>query len=166
MKYMRRIFALSCALLMLLSSHSAVYASGMYGWTTGKPASSDVEYEIVGDSALAQEVLDILNTDRARAGLSALELDARLCEAAQIRLNEIVQQFSHTRPDGTKFATVCEGAYAENIARGQRSAVRVMAARMSSDGHRANILNPRYATVGICACEVNGIMYWVQLFGK
>ena len=79
MKYMRRIFALSCALLMLLSSHSAVYASGMYGWTTGKPASSDVEYEIVGDSALAQEVLDILNTDRARAGLSALELDARLC---------------------------------------------------------------------------------------
>ena len=38
MKYMRRIFALSCALLMLLSSHSAVYAYRhvwMDNWQTG-----------------------------------------------------------------------------------------------------------------------------------
>ena len=164
MKHIKGILALCCALLMLLYVDTTVQAAASHRAVARANAASAIE--IVPDTELAQQVLSIVNEDRARSGLAALELDAQLCAAAQIRLGEIVQEFSHTRPDGTKFATVCDGAYAENIARGQRSAVRVMAAWMSSDGHRANILNARYATIGICACEVDGIMYWVQLFGK
>ncbi len=163
MKYIMRILALSCALIAMIGSACAAQAELLAALEYSERAVADA---ITNDWTAAWEVLDIANADRARAGLAALELDAQLCAAAQVRLDEITREFSHTRPDGTRFATVCEGAYAENIARGQRSATRVMAAWMSSQGHRANILNPRYASIGICACEVDGVMYWVQLFGR
>lgn len=115
---------------------------------------------------MARQVLDDVNSERASAGLAALELDANLTAAAQIRAEEITRSFSHTRPDGSSFATVTTGAYGENIAKGQSSAARVMAAWMSSSGHRANILNARYTKIGICAYNYGGIMYWVQLFGR
>lgn len=118
------------------------------------------------NTALAREVLSIVNSDRAAHGLPAMRMDAKLCEAAYERALEIKRSFSHTRPDGSRFSTICEGAYAENIARGQRSAARVMAAWMSSPGHRKNILNPRYDAIGICALEQDGVMHWVQLFGR
>lgn len=118
------------------------------------------------NTALAREVLSIVNSDRAAHGLPAMRMDAKLCEAAYERALEIKRSFSHTRLDGSRFSTICEGAYAENIARGQRSAARVMAAWMSSPGHRKNILNPRYDAIGICALEQGGVMHWVQLFGR
>ena len=98
--------------------------------------------------------------------LTALTMDDSLSAAACIRAREIVTSFSHTRPDGGSFSTVTSGAYGENIAKGQQSAARVMAAWMSSSGHRASILNSRWSTIGICAYEYNGVMYWVQLFGR
>lgn len=118
------------------------------------------------NTALAREVLSIVNSDRAAHGLPAMRMDANLCAAAYERALEIKRSFSHTRPDGSRFSTICEGAYAENIARGQRSAARVMAAWMSSPGHRKNILNPRYDAIGICALEQGDVMHWVQLFGR
>lgn len=118
------------------------------------------------NTALAREVLSIVNSDRAAHGLPAMRMDANLCAAAYERALEIKRSFSHIRPDGRRFSTICEGAYAENIARGQRSAARVMAAWMSSPGHRKNILNPRYDAIGICALEQGGVMHWVQLFGR
>ena len=115
---------------------------------------------------MAQEVLSMVNEERAAAGLNALTMDDSLNAAACVRAREIVTSFSHTRPDGSSFSTVASGAYGENIAKGQQSAARVMAAWMSSSGHRANILNSRWSTIGICAYEYNGVMYWVQLFGR
>ena len=73
---------------------------------------------------------------------------------------------SHTRPDGTSWSTVSGSAYGENIARGQKSAEKVVAAWMTSTYHRENILRKSYGSVGICAYRHNGVMYWVQLFGK
>ena len=117
-------------------------------------------------AAMAWQVFEEVNRERAAAGLAALELDDSLSAAAQIRADEITRSFSHTRPDGSSFSTVTSGAYGENIAKGQSSAARVMAAWMSSSGHRANILNARYTKIGICAYEYGGVMYWVQLFGR
>ena len=117
-------------------------------------------------TSMAQEVLSMVNEERAAAGLNALTMDDSLSAAAYVRAREIVTSFSHTRPDGSSFSTVTSGAYGENIAKGQQSAARVMAAWMSSSGHRANILNSRWSTIGICAYEYNGVMYWVQLFGR
>ena len=63
-------------------------------------------------------------------------------------------------------ALLCGSAFAENIARGQRSAEKVVAAWMTSANHRANILRESYGSIGVCAYVYGGVVYWVQLFGK
>ena len=117
-------------------------------------------------TANAQSVVNQVNQERAARGLSALRVDPKLTAAAQIRAQEIVQKFSHTRPDGTKWSTVSFVAYGENIAKGQRTADKVMAAWMSSSGHRANILRASYGSIGVACVKSGNVYYWVQLFGK
>lgn len=117
-------------------------------------------------AGLADEVARQVNMERARRGLGALRVSAELNRAARIRANEITRKFSHTRPDGTPWRTVSGAAYGENIAMGQRTADKVMAAWMTSSGHRANILRPSYGSIGVCAVVSGGVTYWVQLFGK
>ena len=115
---------------------------------------------------LADQVVALVNAERAKQGLSALRVDAGLTRAACVRGAEITRTFSHTRPDGTPWRTVSVLAYGENIARGQRTAEKVMAAWMTSEGHRANILRASYGAIGVCACVSDGVIHWVQLFGK
>ena len=117
-------------------------------------------------TANAQSVVRQVNQERAARGLSALRVDPALTAAAQIRAQEIVQKFSHTRPDGTKWSTVSSVAYGENIAKGQRTADKVMAAWMTSSGHRANILRASYGSIGVACVKSGGVYYWVQLFGR
>ena len=117
-------------------------------------------------TANAQSVVNQVNRERAARGLSTLRIDPVLTAAAQIRAKEIVQKFSHTRPDGTKWSTVSSVAYGENIAKGQRTADKVMAAWMTSSGHRANILRANYGSIGVACLQSGGVYYWVQLFGK
>lgn len=114
----------------------------------------------------AMNVVDQVNMERGKRGLSALRVDAELTRAAQIRAQEIAKSFSHTRPDGSSWRTVCGAAYGENIARGQKTVDKVMAAWMSSEGHRRNILRASYGSIGVCCLKVGNIYHWVQLFGK
>ncbi|MDO4739516.1 MAG: CAP domain-containing protein [Eubacteriales bacterium] len=116
--------------------------------------------------ALGQELIAEVNADRLRYGLGTLREDAALSRAAQTRAKEIARHFSHTRPDGTSWSSVYSGAYAENIARGYATAYKCQAALMSSAGHRANVLRAHYTKIGTCAYTVNGVTYWVQLFGR
>lgn len=116
---------------------------------------------------LAARVVRLVNAARAREGLDPLRTDAGLTRAAAVRAAEIAWVFSHTRPDGSSWRTVSELAYAENIARGQRTAEKVVAAWLTSrTGHRENILRPGYRSIGVCALTVDGVTHWVQLFGK
>ena len=104
--------------------------------------------------------------EREKRGLSALRVDSELTRAACVRAAEIVEKFSHTRPDGSRWSTVSDSTYGENIAMGQRTADKGMAAWMTSEGHRANILRSSYGSIGVCAYIDGGVTYWVQLFGK
>ncbi len=122
--------------------------------------------EGVSPSSAASQVIQLVNEERAKQGLAPLKQSAELTRAACVRAGEIVSKFSHTRPDGTAWSTVSSAAYGENIAKGQRDAERVMAAWMSSSGHKANILRESYGSIGVCAYKVGGTIYWVQLFGK
>lgn len=116
--------------------------------------------------AYAYGVVEEVNMERAKRGLGSLTVDAELMEAARIRAGEIVEKFSHTRPDGSSGRTVSSAVYGENIARGQKTVDKVMAAWMSSDGHRRNILREGFSTIGVCCYRSGNIYYWVQLFGK
>ena len=53
--------------------------------------------------AFANEVVRLVNEERAKAGLPALTVDRGAASAAQVRAKEIERSFSHTRPDGSSF---------------------------------------------------------------
>ena len=117
------------------------------------------------------QILNLVNEERAKAGLSALTLDMNITAAATVRAKEIKQSFSHTRPNGSSFSTalteqgVTYRGSGENIAWGQKSPEQVMNGWMNSDGHRANILNKNYKNLGVGYYQdENGVNYWVQLF--
>ncbi|MDO5559276.1 MAG: CAP domain-containing protein [Oscillospiraceae bacterium] len=122
------------------------------------------------DNGYANEVLELVNKARSDNGLSALSLDTTLCSAALVRSTETVSVFSHTRPDGSSCFTVLDefGINArtkgENIAWGQKSSQEVMTAWMNSEGHRANILNSSFTTLGVGVYNSGGRLYWTQLF--
>ena len=119
----------------------------------------------------AEQVVALVNAERAKAGLNALTLDTEIESAALIRAKETEISFSHTRPDGRSFSTVLSdngitfrGA-GENIAWGQKTPEEVMNGWMNSEGHRANILNPNFTKIGVGYYQnAAGRNYWTQLF--
>lgn len=142
--------------------------------TTTRPAASSTVTTTTttkpqtNDTTPAQEVLRLVNEIRAENGLGALTTESALTRAANKRADEIVESFSHTRPNGESCFTVLEeynisymGA-GENIAMGYTSAQAVVEAWMNSEGHRANILNASYTKLGVgYDPDTNS---WVQLF--
>ena len=133
---------------------------------TPAPTSTPVPVSGGSLSALASEVVGQVNQERAAQGLSPLHIDPDLSAAACVRARELAHSFSHVRPDGHGWSTVSAKAYGENIAMGQKTVDKVMAAWLSSPGHRENILRPSFGSIGVCAWRENGVIYWVQLFGK
>ena len=131
----------------------------------------DAPEESGGVQEAAEAVTSLVNAARQDAGLSELELDADLCAAAQARAQEIAQSFSHTRPDGSSCFTILEEfgisyrAAGENIAMGQRTPEGVMDGWMNSSGHRANILNGTFTSIGVgYYVDGAGAAHWVQIF--
>ncbi len=121
-----------------------------------------------------QQVVDLVNKERASAGLNALVLDEKLTEAAAIRAIEVQTVFDHTRPDGTDCFTAIDqvgGTYTavgENIAIGYSTPEEVMTDWMNSPGHRAAIMNPKYTRIGVALAPVDNAKYvgysWTQFF--
>ena len=123
------------------------------------------------ENSFAIQIAELVNAERAKAGIGVLTLDQGITSAAQIRAQEIEVSFSHTRPDGRRFSSVLTDAgitfrnSGENIAWGQRSPQEVMNGWMNSEGHRANILNPNFTKIGIGHYQnAAGRNYWSQLF--
>lgn len=122
---------------------------------------------------LTAEVLRLVNIERANEGLDPLVADAAMCQAAEVRAQEIISTFSHTRPDGSSCFTALDQAgvrynmAGENIAIGQTSAASVVQAWMNSPGHRANIMNSSYSRIGLAAKVSTGTYggyAWAQFF--
>lgn len=117
-------------------------------------------------SAYEQRVVDLVNEERAKEGLSALQVDAQIAAAADVRAKEIRISFSHTRPDGRDcFTTLNEAGVSyrgagENIAKGYRTPEDVVTAWMNSEGHRKNIMNASFRYIGV-GLDGNA---WAQLF--
>ena len=100
-------------------------------------------------------------------GLAELTYRNDVQDAANIRANEIISTFSHTRPDGSScFTAVTVNYYAigENIASGQKNAEEVMNTWMNSPGHRANILSAQFTGMVVGVVQYQGVSYWVQIF--
>lgn len=142
--------------------------TGNGGATTEKPSTPEQNTQQL---TYAEQVVKLVNQERAKAGLKAVTLDKQIEAAALIRAKEIEISFSHTRPNGSSFSSVLKeqgisfrGA-GENIAWGQTSPEAVMNAWMNSEGHRANILNPNFTKIGVGYYQNSaGRKFWTQLF--
>jgi uncharacterized protein YkwD len=122
------------------------------------------------------EILRLVNVERAQAGLPLLEHDQTLENQATQYACEMIHYdfFAHENPvSGTELADRAEEfgyAYViigENLAAGQSSPQQVMSDWMASDGHRANILSAEFTEFGV-AVRTGGRFgtYWVQEFGR
>lgn len=117
-----------------------------------------------------EEVVRLVNVERAKNGLSALETDWQLSRVARYKSQDMKDKnyFSHTSPTyGTPFQMMksfgISYRYAgENIAKGQRTPQEVVTAWMNSSGHRANILNANYKKIGVGYVASGN--YWTQMF--
>ncbi|MDI2588982.1 CAP domain-containing protein [Psychrobacillus sp. NEAU-3TGS] len=120
--------------------------------------------------AAIQQVVDLTNQERAKAGLKALQIDTKLAQSALAKSQDMKNKnyFSHTSPtygspfDQMKSFGVTYKSAGENIARGQRSAAEVVKSWMASPGHKANILNPSYTHIGVGLSDSG--YYWTQQF--
>ncbi|MGW2084503.1 CAP domain-containing protein [Streptomyces sp. NPDC001880] len=134
--------------------------------TRGAPAPSPT-------AASAQSaVLALVNQERAKVGCSPLTASAPLASLAQDFSEDMAARgfFDHTDPDGrTPWDRASKagvrGLAAENIARGQADAEAVMDSWMNSDGHRANILDCDYKTLGVGVHYGSGGPWWTLEFG-
>ena len=127
--------------------------------------SNDTSGSSSDTSGYVDEVIKLINDERAAAGLPDLKKSDALCEDAKVRVAEINGTFSHTRPDGTLCFTAISVPYGyagENIAKGQTTPKDVMDCWMNSDGHRKNILSKDYTSVGVGYDPSTNC--WVQIF--
>jgi uncharacterized protein YkwD len=125
-----------------------------------------------GAEAMEAEVLALVNEERAKVGCAPLRFDPALAKLAGDFSADMAKRgfFSHTDPDGdTPWARAEKAGVknlgGENIARGQSDAATVMNAWMNSEGHRANILNCDYKTLGVGVQLGDGGPWWTQNFG-
>lgn len=120
-----------------------------------------------------RQVVDLVNQERAKAGLQPLESDWQLARVARYKSADMrdVNYFAHQSPTyGSPFEMMqafgVSYRYAgENIAAGQRSPEEVVTAWMNSSGHRANILNRNFTKIGVGFVEGGSYRYyWTQMF--
>lgn len=118
------------------------------------------------------EVVRLTNIERAAAGRPALVLDPAVQAAAAAHSADqaATGRMSHTGSDGSSAgARLTRAGYAwrtwgENVAYGQRSPQEVVDAWMGSSGHRANILNAAFTTIGVGAVTgADGRLYWTMV---
>ncbi|WP_323186552.1 CAP domain-containing protein [Streptomyces sp. NBC_00878] len=123
-------------------------------------------------STAEAEVLSLVNEERAKAGCSPVTASNSLAALAEAFSEDMAARgfFDHTDPSGASPWDRAEKAGVtnlggENIARGQADAAAVMEAWMNSPGHRANILNCDFKTLGVGAHFASGGPWWTQDFG-
>lgn len=159
-------FVLALIIGCLLGAASAPKASAAV-----KPSSSQVQLAAAYakiQSDRAAKVVELVNKERAAAGLKALIVHDKLRSMAKDKAVDLYKHryFSHESATyGSPFDMMdsynITFRYAgENIAKGQRSPEEVVQDWMNSPGHRKNILNAHYSMIGVG--YYNGL--WVQEF--
>jgi uncharacterized protein YkwD len=134
---------------------------------------------LVVNADYEQQVVDIVNTERANRGLSPYKRVTALDEAARYHSADMGQDnyFYHDTYDWVngnltlicntwqRIATYYTGAMAENIAWGYSTPQDVMNGWMGSTGHRNNILSTNNWEIGVGYATIGG-HHWTQDFGR
>jgi uncharacterized protein YkwD len=116
-----------------------------------------------------------LNAQRAAAGIGPLVVCNTLRNSAEAHSQDQANMnvMTHSGSNGSDIGQRADGAgysgwqtLGENVAYGFLSVDSVMTAWMNSPGHRANILNGAFTSVGLGeVASASGVEYWTQDFG-
>ncbi len=124
------------------------------------------------DTAAEREIVNLVNQERAKAGLPALALDDRLTQAAREHTLLMAQNgtLSHQfqgEPPLTKRLAATGLRFSndgENVALDSGGPVEAHRGLMNSPGHRANILRPAFDTIGVGVVHAGDLIYVTQDF--
>lgn len=129
----------------------------------------------VAISADEQKLLNLINAERSKAGVSPLSFDMTLLKISRLKAKDLVDNnyFAHQSPtygspfDMMKQFGVSFKSAGENIA-GNSSIENAVQAWMNSEGHRKNILNPsfNFTGVGIVNSPKYGYVFVQQFIGR
>ena len=160
-----------------IGAASSKYIRLVYPNSTGNLGSSDSGTGTTTSQLTAdeQEVFDLINAKRVANGLSALKIDDELQNVARIKAQDMVNNnyFSHTSPtygspfDMMKSFGISYKTAGENIA-GNSNNSSAVNAWMTSEGHKANILNSsfNYTGIGVVSSPKYGKIYVQMFMGK
>jgi uncharacterized protein YkwD len=135
--------------------------------TTGKS-------ELSVDEASEAQMLNDLNKERTSRGLAALKVDARYVKVGRDYARDMWTRryFSHYSPEGHAVTDRFDAAGIDYSVAGENLALApteetAHTGLMNSEGHKANILEPEFKTVGIGVID-NGIYgkIFVQVFSN
>ena len=119
------------------------------------------------------EVVRLVNAERAKESLAALDADSALDGTALVKARDMAvnNYFEHVSPSGVSLADLYRDygiPYhygGENLALGYETPASVVEAWMNSAGHRANIMNVNYTKIGVgIVRNASDVYYWVQHF--
>ena len=126
---------------------------------------------------LAAQTVDLVNAHRATLGLRQLAVGSALQAAAVWKARHMAKYgyMAHddpappvSRSTGERMAACgVTGSWGENIAAGFPSPASVVSGWLNSPGHRANIENPNYVSMGSgAAASASGQLYWAHTFSS
>lgn len=149
------------------STNSCVQVESGKPYTGEAPAKAEPttpkqpEYAANDVAAAKQDIVDRTNALRRENGVSALTVNDKLMQAAQVRAEEMAASgvYSHTRPDGRKSNTVTDSKYTgENIhcvselyldQQHKTLSKAVVELWSNSKGHADNMTSSRYGEIGV-----------------
>lgn len=165
---------MAAAMVFSVATTSSFAASlRLSGSKTGTTQQTQEKKSEKEESDWEEKMLESINDAREKAGLKPLVLDEEACKAAAVRAKECLTTYDHTRPDGSKLTTALDeqgvkySYWGENINEKQATVSSTMKSWMASKGHKANILNKNFDSVGLGrAKDKKGTYTWVQIFFK
>ena len=167
---MKKIAALLGAIVMAFSSFSISDINAVSTEIILPQESVEAQSDEVDLTLYTVEVVKLVNQERAKEGLPELMMFPRLSKAANIRVKETTEKWSHKRLDDRDSLTVIYDLdircsyYGENIACGHRSPQEVVRGWMNSPRHKENILRADFKYIGVGVAEKDGVLYWTQEF--
>ncbi len=128
-------------------------------------------------SITIQQIIELTNSERSKAGLNTLQENQSLNQAAAAKASNMFAEnyWAHFAPSGKTPWDFINGAgyrfsvAGENLAKNFTNSQDVVTAWMNSPTHRDNIVNPKYRDIGIAVEDgtINGeqTTLVVQMFG-
>ncbi|WP_344341555.1 CAP domain-containing protein, partial [Kitasatospora putterlickiae] len=140
---------------------------------TASPSSARPSATPVGAGNLERQLVDLVNTERARRGCAPLRIDPRLHAAAQRHSEDMVARsyFGHDAPGGGQADARLSAAgyrwsqWGENLDRGPSAPAVVFSRWMDGGIHQTNMLDCAFKDVGVGVATGPGGLYWTQDLG-